>query len=84
METEHQIDRLEQAFRMIGQEPQGTKCYGIHGILSEGDDLLGNIAGKKLLNAAVIASAQAVEHYEITRYSALVAWAPRWAARTSR
>jgi ferritin-like metal-binding protein YciE len=74
-ETEHQIGRLEHAFRLFGQKPQGTKCYGIQGLISEGDELMGNVAGKNLLNAAVITSAQAVEHYEITRYGALIAWA---------
>jgi ferritin-like metal-binding protein YciE len=60
---------------MREEKPKGTKCYGINGLLSEGDELTGNIGDKHVLDAAVIASAQAVEHYEITRYGALIAWA---------
>lgn len=74
-ETENQVSRLEQIFEMREEKPKGTKCPGINGLLKEGDDLTGNIADKNVLDAAIIASAQAVEHYEITRYGALVAWA---------
>jgi ferritin-like metal-binding protein YciE len=74
-ETEHQVERLEQVFRLRDEAPKGTKCYGINGLLSEGDELMGNIADKRVLNAPIAAAAQAVEHYEITRYGALIAWA---------
>jgi ferritin-like metal-binding protein YciE len=74
-ETKGQIELLEKAFRMLDQEPTGTKCYGINGLLSEGDEVMGNIENKKVLDAAIISAAQAVEHYEITRYGSLVAWA---------
>jgi len=74
-ETENQVSRLEQIFEMREEKPNGTKCPGINGLLKEGDDLTGNIADKNVLDAAIIASAQAVEHYEITRYGALIAWA---------
>ena len=74
-ETENHVSRLEQIFEMQEEKPKGTKCPGINGLLKEGDDLTGNIADKNVLDAAVIASAQAVEHYEITRYGALIAWA---------
>jgi ferritin-like metal-binding protein YciE len=74
-ETEGQVARLEQIFQMREEKPKGTKCYGINGLLTEGDELTGNIGDKHVLDAAVIASAQAVEHYEITRYGALIAWA---------
>ena len=74
-ETENQVSRLEQIFEMQEQKPKGTKCPGINGLLKEGDDLTGNIADKHVLDAAIIASAQAVENYEITRYGALIAWA---------
>ena len=73
-ETEGQVKRLVQIFQMRDEKPKGTKCYGINGLLTEGDELTGE-AGDKVLDAAVIASAQAVEHYEITRYGALIAWA---------
>jgi ferritin-like metal-binding protein YciE len=74
-ETRNQVSRLEQIFGMREEKPKGTKCPGILGLLKEGDDLTGNVADKSVLDAAVIASAQAVEHYEITRYGALIAWA---------
>jgi ferritin-like metal-binding protein YciE len=74
-ETETQLARLEQIFEMREQKPRGTRCYGIEGLIGEGDELTGNIAGKKLLDVGIIASAEAVEHYEITRYSSLIAWA---------
>jgi ferritin-like metal-binding protein YciE len=75
VETEGQISRLEKVFELLGSDPRGTRCPGIDGILSEGDDVLGDVDGKTVTNAAVIASAQAVEHYEITRYGTLIAFA---------
>ncbi len=75
VETEIQVARLERAFELSGESPRGTRCPGIDGILSEGDELLGDVDGRTVTNAAVIASAQAVEHYEITRYGTLIAWA---------
>ncbi len=75
METEQQVIRLEQAFELLGEKAKGTRCPGIDGILSEGDELLGDVEGRTPTNAAVVASAQAVEHYEITRYGTLIAWA---------
>jgi ferritin-like metal-binding protein YciE len=60
---------------MIKSVPQGTKCPAIDGILEEADEIAGEIGNKTVLNAALIAAAQAVEHYEITRYGTLVAWA---------
>ncbi len=74
-ETETQVKRLEQVFKMHGEEPRGTDCPAIDGIIEEADDIAGDIADKEVLDAALIAAAQAVEHYEITRYGTLVAWA---------
>jgi ferritin-like metal-binding protein YciE len=74
-ETEEQVARLEQIFEMREEKPKGTKCPGINGLLAEGDELTGNVADKSVLDAAIITSAQAVEHYEMTRYGALIAWA---------
>jgi ferritin-like metal-binding protein YciE len=74
-ETEKQVQRLEQAFELIGQSPKGTSCLAIDGIIEEADDIAGEVADKKVLDAALIAAAQAVEHYEITRYGTLIAWA---------
>ena len=74
VETENQVSRLEQVFELLGEKPRGTRCPGIDGILSEGDEVLGDVEGRSVTNAAVVASAQAVEHYEITRYGTLIAW----------
>jgi ferritin-like metal-binding protein YciE len=74
-ETEKQVQRLEQAFALLGQNPKGTNCPAIDGIIKEANEIAGNVADKKVLDAAIIAAAQAVEHYEITRYGTLIAWA---------
>ena len=74
-ETEEQVKRLEQVFKLHDEKPSGTKCPAIDGIIEEGDDLMGEIEDKALLNVGIIAAAQAVEHYEMTRYGALIAWA---------
>jgi ferritin-like metal-binding protein YciE len=74
-ETRNQIKRLEQVFQMHGQTPQGVDCPAIDGIIEEADEVAGDVADKQVLDAALIASAQAVEHYEITRYGTLIAWA---------
>lgn len=74
-ETKEQVERLERVFHLLGEEPRATKCYGIHGLLSEGEEVMANIAERNVLNAAVIAFAQAAERYEITRYGSLMAWA---------
>jgi ferritin-like metal-binding protein YciE len=74
-ETRKQVQRLERVFRMHGKEPQGTSCPAIDGILEEADDIASDVEDKNVLDAAIIAAAQAVEHYEITRYGALIAWA---------
>ena len=74
-ETENQIKRMEQVFRMHGQEPKGVNCPAIDGIIEEANEIAGDVEDKEVLDAALLASAQAVEHYEITRYGTLVAWA---------
>ena len=74
-ETEGQVHRLRQVFEMLGAEPEGTKCPAIDGILKEGSDLMGEIGDEDTMNVGLVAAAQAVEHYEITRYGALIAWA---------
>ena len=76
-ETENQIRRLDQVFQMHGQSPKGVDCPAIDGIIEEANDTAGDIADKDVLDAALLASAQAVEHYEITRYGTLIAWAKR-------
>ena len=74
-ETEGQIERLERVFATIGEEAKGATCPAIEGIIKEANHVAGDIADKAVLDAALIASAQAVEHYEITRYGTLIAWA---------
>ncbi|MDQ0358201.1 ferritin-like metal-binding protein YciE [Rhodoplanes tepidamans] len=74
-ETKRQIKRLDQVFKKLDQEPKGTECPAIDGIIEEANDVAGEIEDKEVLDAALIAAAQAVEHYEITRYGTLVAWA---------
>jgi ferritin-like metal-binding protein YciE len=74
-ETKNQIKRLDQVFRMHGHKPKGVDCPAIDGIIKEANEVAGDIAEKEVLDAALLASAQAVEHYEITRYGTLIAWA---------
>lgn len=74
-ETENQVSRLEKVFDMHGVAPKGVNCPAIDGILEEAQEVSGETADAEVLDAALIASAQAVEHYEITRYGTLIAWA---------
>jgi len=74
-ETKNQIVRLDQVFKKLGQEPKGTDCPAIDGLISEADEVVGEVADKDVLDAAVVGSAQAVEHYEMARYGTLIAWA---------
>jgi ferritin-like metal-binding protein YciE len=74
-ETEAQIERLVEVFAIIEEKVQGKTCPGINGILEEGAEVMGEFKGSVALDAALIAAAQAVEHYEITRYGALATWA---------
>ncbi len=74
-ETEGQVHRLRQVFELLDADPKGEKCPAIDGILKEGRDLMGEIDDEDVMNVGLIAAAQAVEHYEITRYGALIAWA---------
>jgi ferritin-like metal-binding protein YciE len=74
-ETQGQIKRLDRVFKAQGEKPKGTDCPAIDGILEEASEIAGEIGDERVLNAALIASAQAVEHYEITRYGTLIAWA---------
>ena len=74
-ETEGQIARLEQVFRMHGAEAKAVTCPAIDGIIKEANEVAGEVADKDVLDAALVAAAQAVEHYEIARYGTLVAWA---------
>ncbi|CAO4178482.1 YciE/YciF ferroxidase family protein [Methylorubrum populi] len=76
-ETEGQIERLERVFEMHGHKPKAVDCPAIDGIVREADDTAGEVADRDVMDAALLAAAQAVEHYEIARYGTLVAWAKR-------
>lgn len=74
-ETEGQIERLEQVFELIGEKAKGKKCAAIEGLTEEADELMDEVESKEVLQAGLLAGAQAVEHYEIARYGTLVEWA---------
>lgn len=74
-ETETQIERLEQIFEIIGKPARGKTCDAILGIIEEGKEIMDEYKGTSALDAGLISSAQAVEHYEIARYGTLKAWA---------
>ena len=76
-ESKGHIARLEQVFEMHGEKAKAVNCPAIDGILEEADEIAGDIADDQVLDAALIAAAQAVEHYEITRYGTLVEWAKK-------
>ena len=73
-ETEGQIARLDRVFDLLGEQHKAVTCPAIDGIIKEANEVAGEISDKAVLDAALIASAQAVEHYEITRYGTLIAW----------
>jgi len=74
-ETEAQVERLNSVFEMIGEEAKGKECPAIDGILAEGEEIMEKYEGTEALDAGLVAAAHAVENYEITRYSTLIAWA---------
>jgi len=73
--TEKHVQRLDRAFELIGQVPKGTTCPAIDGIIDEAAEIAGEVDDEHVLDAALIIAAQAVEHYEITRYGSLIALA---------
>ncbi|WP_108662346.1 ferritin-like domain-containing protein [Acuticoccus kandeliae] len=74
-ETEGQIDTLEKVFEMFDKAARGVRCEAIDGIIEEAKELMEEAEDDATRDAAIIAAAQAVEHYEITRYGTLVTWA---------
>lgn len=74
-ETEGQVERLDAVFEEIGQTPRGKTCDAIMGILDEGKEIMSEYKGAPALDAGLLAAAQAVEHYEISRYGTLITWA---------
>ena len=75
LDTNKQIERLDQVFKKLGQKPSGTDCPAIDGLIKESNETSGEIEDKSVLDAAIVANAQVVEHYEIARYGTLIAWA---------
>ena len=74
-ESKNHVKRVEQVFKMHGVDAKGVDCPAIDGIIEEANDVTGEVEDKIVLDAALIAAAQAVEHYEMTRYGTLIAWA---------
>ena len=74
-ETEEQVVRLEKIFEMMDKPARGKTCDAIQGILDEGKEIMEEYKGSPALDAGLISAAQAVEHYEITRYGTLATWA---------
>jgi ferritin-like metal-binding protein YciE len=74
-ETETHVERLDHIFELLGKAARGKKCDAIEGIIDEGKEIMGEYAGTPALDAGLLAAAQAVEHYEISRYGTLKAWA---------
>jgi ferritin-like metal-binding protein YciE len=72
-ETKRQVTRLEDIFKSLGKHPKGTECPAIEGIIEEADELAGEISDNEVKDTALAAAAQAVEHYEISRYGTLIA-----------
>lgn len=74
-ETEGQVERLDQIFELIGKPARGKTCEAIVGLLEEGKEVMEDFAGNPALDPALLSAAQAVEHYEISRYGTLKNWA---------
>jgi ferritin-like metal-binding protein YciE len=74
-ETEGQVERLEQIFELIDKPARGKTCDAIQGLLDEGQEIMDEYKGCEALDAGMLAAAQAVEHYEISRYGTLKQWA---------
>ena len=74
-ETKNHVKRLEEVFQMQGVAAKGIDCPAIDGIIKEANEVASEAANKEVMDAALIAAAQAVEHYEMTRYGSLIAWA---------
>ena len=74
-ETQNQVKRLEQVFQMHGQPVKAVDCAAMDGILSETKEIMGDCDDEAVRDAAMVSAAQAIEHYEITRYGSLIAYA---------
>jgi ferritin-like metal-binding protein YciE len=76
-ETEQQVERLEQIFEMIGKSARGKRCPAIDGLQEEASEIMQEAKDDTVRDAGILAAAQAVEHYEISRYGTLAAWADK-------
>ncbi len=74
-ETQGQIERLQKAFEAMGKRARGQTCEAINGLIEEGEEIVEEFAAGPTRDAGILASAQAVEHYEMARYGAIIAWA---------
>jgi len=74
-QTETHVERLQQCFELLGKRAQGKTCDAIEGIIAEGEEIMEEFSDSPALDAGLISAAQAVEHYEITRYGTLKRWA---------
>ena len=74
-QTEQHVERLQEVFEIIGRRPQAKTCEAIKGILEEGEEIMEEYTGSEALDAGLLAAAQAVEHYEMSRYGTLKTWA---------
>src|ERR1700689_1536578 len=75
VDTKNQIERLDKVFAKLGHQPKGTDCPAIDGLIKEANETASEIEAKAVLAAAIVANSQAVEHYEMSRYGTLIAWA---------
>jgi ferritin-like metal-binding protein YciE len=74
-ETEQQVERLEQVFEIMGRKARGEPCEAIQGLVEEAKEVMEEAEDPDVMDAGLLAAAQAVEHYEIARYGTLRAWA---------
>ncbi|CAN7558807.1 ferritin-like domain-containing protein [Rhizobium sp. LjRoot258] len=74
-QTEGHVERLQEVFELVGRRVQGKTCEAIQGIIAEGEEIIEEFKGSAAIDAGLISSAQAVEHYEIARYGTLKTWA---------
>jgi ferritin-like metal-binding protein YciE len=74
-QTEGQVERLQRVFELMDKSARGRTCEAIEGLIEEGKEVMSDAEPGEVMDAGLIAAAQAVEHYEIARYGTLCAWA---------
>ena len=74
-ETQGQVERIKQVFSILGEKPKAKKCDAIEGLIKEAEGIIDEAKTPEVMDAGLISSAQAVEHYEIARYGTLRTWA---------